>query len=78
MSIMGIPTSQEDLEVEPTLIEKLRDHKFNDTSTLPEQKVLRNEAAGQIEDMRAAILIYIDENPPNLKIIWVSLVRKTK
>lgn len=48
------------------LIDNLRDHRFQEQDITIEEKVLRNEAAGRIEDLEKAVLIYMSENPPTL------------
>lgn len=45
------------------LTERLFDHRFEEI-TLPELKMLRNEAGNQIEDLEKSICIYMRENPP--------------
>ena len=49
------------------LIDNLRDHKFKDEEITIEEKMLRGEAAGRIEDLEKAILIHVHANPPELE-----------
>ena len=49
------------------LTNQLTDHKFLEEPLSTEEKLLRNEAAGRINDLEKAILIWVTENPPELE-----------
>ena len=44
------------------LTDQLTDHKFLEEPLSTEEKLLRNEAAGRINDLEKAILIYAQRN----------------